>query len=187
MKSRMLSKIAFLVGVSISLFARYADPQTSMHQRAPTYFELVDIAFRYSESLPSESKNIDSRVVIRYLPGSEAPETQFVILKYGNGTVAVTRYNVRKGTPSISEVYNQAFARKKNPAIVDIVHNLSIEKRDLGNSDVVLKLLDQLSRLSIPTKLSHDICTDGITYELRIENASNKLHASLSDCAYDAN
>jgi|HubBroStandDraft_6_1064221.scaffolds.fasta_scaffold00163_20 hypothetical protein len=96
MKSRMLSKIAFLVGVSISLFARYADPQTSMHQRAPTYFELVDIAFRYSESLPSESKNIDSRVVIRYLPGSEAPETQFVILRYGNGTVAVTRYNVRK-------------------------------------------------------------------------------------------
>ena len=162
-------------------------PSPGQSQNAVKYSEVVDHAFRFSEGIPAEFKGLEARIVIRDLPSSSQPESQIVILKQLDGTVRVILYNLKPGSLSLAEHYNQA--RKQDPSITPerLLKAVQIEKTEHSAKASIVRLVKRLFSISIPTNLSSDLCMDGTTYELWVQTPSNEIHASLSNCAYGKN
>lgn len=177
-----IATIGFLSVFSLFVAGRTQDKSQITTQ--PQYSEVVERAFRFSQGIPAEFKGIEYKIVVRYLPSSNWPESQLVFLADSNHEIRVVEYRLKQGTRPISETYDETLRQNPHATIDDILKRISIEKLERVGGDSARRQVDQLFALSIPTNLSRDLCMDGTTYELWVQTPSNKIHASLSDCSY---
>jgi hypothetical protein len=183
-----MKSIAIMAAMS-SLFV--SPPFTAGHTQdkneiptQPHYSQVIERAFQFSQGIPVDFKGIEYKVVVRYLPSSNWPESQLVFVEDNNHAIRVTEYRLTEGTRPISETYNETLHQNPQATIEDILKRVSIEKVERAGDKSAKGLVDQLFALSIPTKMSSDLCMDGTTYELWVLTPSNEIHASLSDCSY---
>ncbi len=167
-----------------SLFVARRTQDKNEITRQPRYSEVVERAFQFSQEIPAEFKGIEYKVVVRYLPSSNWPESQLVFLADSNHAIRLIEYRLKQDTRPISEVYDETLRRNPNATTDDILKRISIEKLERVGGDSAKRQVDQLFTLSIPTNVSRDLCMDGTTYELWVLTPSNKIHASFSDCSY---
>jgi hypothetical protein len=147
----------------------------------------MDKAFQFSEGLPAEFNGVEYRIVVRSMPAWGTGESQVVLLKQKTGPTQVVQYRLREGSRPIIDEYNQVLRRDPKAGIADVLNRVVIEKTQQIGSDKINQLTDEFLRLSIPTKLSTELCMDGTTYEIWAQTPSNWIHASLSNCAYGEN
>ena len=148
------------------------------------YSQVVGRVFQFSAGIPAEFSDVESRIVLRFLPSFDLPESQVVVLKKANGTIRVIQHRLRQGTRPISEQCNEILDRNPEASVDDILRQIAVEKVERLASDSTVRLMDEFSHLSIPAKLSPALTMDGTTYELWIQTPSNEIHAVFSDGAY---
>ncbi len=150
----------------------------------PQYSQVVERAFQFAQGTPADFKGIEYKVVARYLPSSKWQESQVVFVADGNHAMRVTEYRLKEGTRPISEIYDETLRQNPQATVDHILRRISIEKVERAGGDSAKRLVDQLFNLSIPAKISSDLCMDGTTYKLWVLTPSNEIQASFSDCSY---
>jgi hypothetical protein len=175
------------VGLSCPEFAFDSSFPQNEAVSQPTYTEVMDRAFRFSEGLPAELDGIQYRIVVRVMPSSGMLESQTIFLRLASGTTQIIEYKLKDGSRSVMDEYNEFFRKNRKAGISDILARVTVEKTQKAGSREIGQLVDNLLQLSLPIKLSTNICLDGITYEIWIQTPSNSIHASLSNCAFGEN
>jgi hypothetical protein len=181
------SPILILAASGFTHLATNQESQNHCVEGPPTYSQVIDSAFQFSGGLPAEFRDIDLRVVVRFLPSSNATESQVVLLMERGRILRLLQYRLRNGTPPISEHYNEILRQKPTATIEDILTNVTVEKVETTATDSVQQLVKQFFTLSIPTALNTTFCADGTVYELTVQTSSNEIRGSFSDCAYGKN
>jgi len=183
-----MKSIAIMAAMSFlfvsSLFTAGHTQSKNEPPTQPRYSQVVERAFQFSQGIPAHFKGIEYKVVVRYLPSSNWPESQLVFVADNNHAIRVTEYRLTEGTRPISEIYNETLDQNPQATVEDILRRVSIEKVERAGENSAKGLVDQLFALFIPTKINSDLCMDGTTYELWVLTPSNEIHASFSDCSY---
>ena len=175
--------VALACGILISGPVSCPVTQRGTTVSSVTYSDVLERAFQFSRGLPAEFAEADHRVVLRILP-SAGLESQVVIYTSREHIRRVIHYRLKQGRPSISEAYTKALNKDPAATVDEILRGISIERFDGRITDAEASLVERLFGLSIATKLDPSICTDGTTYQLWMQTPSNRIEASLSDCAY---
>ncbi len=161
-------------------------PQENSFPNGIEYAQVVERAFQFSQRIPAEFREMQYRIVVRFLPSS-GPESQVVLLGRSDRPIRLIEYRIRKGLPPISQEYNEVLHRNPKASIEEILNRTSVDRTEELAEESTTRLVAEFFRVSIPTKVSPSLCMDGATYELWVQTPSNEIHASLSDCAYGEN
>jgi len=169
-------------------FGSLAQERKANEVRHPlTYSEVVSRAFQFSSGVPAEFKDVEYRIVVRFLPSSGSPESQVVFLRDRDGKIQTIQYRLKPGTRSLMDEYNEILQANPNATAEDVLSRVAVERLKQTDAESPGPLVGELFQMTIPTKLSSRLCTDGTTYEFWVQTPSNQIHASLSDCAFGEN
>jgi hypothetical protein len=149
------------------------------------YSQVIQRVFQFSRGVPAEFQGVSHRVVVRFLPSFDRPESQIVLLKKDDGAVRIIHYRLKGGMGSVSATCNEILDKNPQAEVDDIVKQVGIDRVELPADSSTIQLLDRLLSLSIPAKLDSSLFTaDGTNYELWIQTPQNGIHAVFSEGAY---
>jgi hypothetical protein len=144
------------------------------------YSEVVARAFDFEGDIPFEH-----RIVLRLVPSAVLPESQVVFLRQSGGTIRVIQYRLKDPKQPLSQVYEEMTRRNPGVDLEEILKQVPVQKSERIATRSEAKLVADFLTVSIPTKMSTDLCMDGTTYYVWVHTLSNQVHASLSSCAFD--
>jgi hypothetical protein len=123
-----MKSIAIMAAMSFlfvsSLFTEFTAGHTQSKNEPPTqprYSQVVERAFQFSQGIPADFKGIEYKVVVRYLPSSNWPESQLVFVADNNHAIRVTEYRLTEGMRPISEIYNETLHQNPQATVEDIL------------------------------------------------------------------
>ena len=145
--------------------------------------QVVDRAFQFSRRIPAEFHGIELRIVLRFLPSFGEEESQFVFQKGSQG-IRIIEYRLHERARPISEQCMEILGENPQASVEDILRAIVVQRVERMLSPTSAQLVQELSRLAVPTNLSSDLTLDGTKYELWVQTASNEIHAQFSDGAY---
>jgi hypothetical protein len=148
------------------------------------YSGVIARVFEFSKGIPAEFRGIEYRIVLRFLPSFDEQEWQVIFIGMGDRKVRVIRHMLEPGVRPISEQCNELLKENPKATIEDALRRIKVHRYEETADGAAARLVAEFFELSIPTKLDQHPCLDGTRYGLWVDTISNRIQASLSDCAF---